>query len=74
MQKLEKIWTRDKKRYGGNDVYKEELKQAGNSYYGTIRKAKRLCWQNFLQGVGAKQNPNGQGARTKSRLDSLEIY
>ena len=43
-------WARDKRKFGGDENRKQELKQAWNSYYRTIRKAKRLCWQNFLQG------------------------
>ena len=34
----------------GNDSRKQEFRQARNLYYWTIRKAKRLSWQNFLQG------------------------
>lgn len=34
----------------GNDSRKQEFRQARNLYYRTIRKAKRLSWQNFLQG------------------------
>lgn len=45
-----KIWAKDKKRLSGDGDLKEELKQARNSYYRTIRKAKRLCWQKNLQG------------------------
>ena len=30
---------------------KEEVKQARNSFYKILRKAKRICWQNFLQGT-----------------------
>ena len=39
-----KIWAQDKKR-----LSEEELRQARNLYYRTIRKAKRACWQDFLQ-------------------------
>ena len=45
-----KTWTRDKKRLSGDEGLKEELRQVRNLYYRTIRKAKRLCWQTFLQG------------------------
>ena len=44
------IWAKDKRRLGRNEDLKEEFKQARNWYYQTIRKAKRECWQNFLQG------------------------
>ena len=50
-----KIWAKDKKRLSGKEGLKEELRQARYSYYRTIRKAKRLCWQKFLQG-GEQQN------------------
>ena len=33
------------------DGNKEEVKLARNSFYKTVRKAKRICWQNFLQGT-----------------------
>ncbi len=52
-------WAKDKKKFGRDETRKQELKQARNSYYRTIRKAKRLCWQNFLQ--GKKENPIEQG-------------
>lgn len=41
-------WAKAKKKLGGDKIRKQELKQARNSYYQTIRKAKRLSWQNFL--------------------------
>ena len=43
-------WAKAKKDLGRDEIRKQELKQARNSYYRTIRKAKRLSWQNFLQG------------------------
>ena len=49
-----KTWARDKKRLSRDQDLKEELKQAHNKYYRTIRKAKRICWQDFLQGKGNK--------------------
>lgn len=45
-----KTWGKNKRRLSGDENLKDELKQARNSYYRTIRKAKRLCWQKFLQG------------------------
>lgn len=45
-----KRWAKDKRELSRDENRKQELKQARNSYYRTIRKAKRLCWQNFLQG------------------------
>ena len=44
------IWAKDKRRLSRREDLKEELKQARNQYYRVIRKAKRVCWQNFLQG------------------------
>ena len=49
-----KVWAKNKKRLSESEAYREELKQARNQYYRTIRKAKRLCWQNFLQGSEPK--------------------
>ena len=43
-------WAKAKRDLGRDETRKQELKQARNSYYRTIRKAKRLSWQNFLQG------------------------
>ena len=40
-----KEWARNKRKLSG-----DKLKLARNSYYRTIKKAKRLCWQKFLQG------------------------
>ena len=34
----------------GDNSRKQEFRQACNFYYRTIQKAKRLSWQNFLQG------------------------
>lgn len=53
-----KRWAKDKRELSRDDDRKQELKQARNSYYRTIRKAKRLCWQNFLQ--GKKEIPQQQ--------------
>ena len=50
-----RLWAKDKRKLSGDENRKQELKQARNSYYRTIRKAKRLCWQNFLQ--GKEENP-----------------
>lgn len=46
--KVRKFWVKDKKKLGWNDDWKQKLKQACNSYYQTIQKAKQLYWQNFL--------------------------
>ena len=50
-----KTWARAKKSYGRDDKYHDELKKARNTYYRVIRKAKRVCWQNFLQGQDTSQ-------------------
>ena len=55
-------WAKNKKKLGRNKDLKEEFKQARNWYYRTIRKAKRKCWQKFLQGksqfLGAAMDKN----------------
>ena len=43
-------WAKNKRMLAGDDSRKQEFRQARNFYYRTIRKAKRLSWQNFLQG------------------------
>ena len=43
-------WAKDKKRFGRDEDQKEEFKQARNWYFRIIKKAKRECWQKFLQG------------------------
>ena len=48
--KARSTWAKDKRRLSRNEDLKEEFKQARNLYYRTIRKAKRKCWQNFLEG------------------------
>lgn len=45
-----KSWAKTKRKFGRDEIHKDEFRQARNLYYRTIRKAKRLCWQNFLQG------------------------
>lgn len=47
--KTRKVWTRAKKIYERDIKYKDELKQAHNIYYYTIKKTKCVCWQKFLQ-------------------------
>ncbi len=42
-------WAKDKRRLGGNEDLKEEFKKARNRYFRTIKKAKRDCWQKFLE-------------------------
>ncbi len=43
-------WAKDKRWLGRDEDLKEEFKQARNRYFRTIKKAKRECWQKFLQG------------------------
>ena len=43
-------WARDKRRLGRSEDLREEFKQAQYQYFRTIKKAKRVCWQKFLQG------------------------
>ena len=42
-------WARDKRRLGRSEDLREEFKQAQYQYFRTIKKAKRVCWQKFLQ-------------------------
>lgn len=49
MAEARKTWAKNKRRLSRDENLKDELKQARNSYYRTIKKAKRLCWQKFLQ-------------------------
>lgn len=49
------MWARAKKDYQGHSKYKDELRQARNTYYRVIRQAKRISWQKFLQGQDATQ-------------------
>ena len=45
-----KTWAKNKRRLSGDEDLKDKLKQARNSYYRIVRKARQLCWQKFLQG------------------------
>lgn len=47
--KIKKIWAWVQKFYGKDLRYKNQFKEAQNTYYQVIRKAKPICWQNFLQ-------------------------
>lgn len=60
MAEARRVWAQDKKKYGGNVYFKEELRQARNAYYRTIRKVKRECWQNFLQGADSCSQPKAR--------------
>lgn len=50
LAKRRKVWAQAKKIYKKESRYKNELRQAWNTYYHIIKKAKKECWQNFLQG------------------------
>lgn len=45
-----KTWAKEKRRLRGCLNSNKELKKVRNAYYHIIRKAKRQCWQDFLQG------------------------
>ena len=45
-----KTWAKAKRKWGTITPDTFKLKQARNLFYRVIRKAKRQCWQNFLQG------------------------
>ena len=45
-----KTWAREKRRLNNSFGTTKQLKKARNTYYHVIRKAKRECWQSFLQG------------------------
>ena len=42
-----KLWAKERKIQGKIMPDREQLKQAFNTVYCMIRKAKRKCWQNF---------------------------
>ena len=46
---MKKFWTQAKKFYRKDFRYKNQLKQAQNTYYRVIREAKWACWQIFHQ-------------------------
>ena len=56
MVQARKIWTKEKKRWRKSTPDKEKLKQAQNQFYHIIRKAKRECWQNFLEAIDESSN------------------
>ena len=45
-----KIWAKEKKIWGHTSPDREKLKKARNAFYRLVRKAKRKCWQRFLEG------------------------
>ena len=46
-----KVWAREEKLWGKITPNREKLKQAQNTFYCTVRKAKIECWQNFFEGI-----------------------
>ena len=45
-----KLWAKEKKIWGQITPNRKTLKQAQNAFYCIVHKAKRECWQNFLEG------------------------
>ena len=52
-----KAWAKEKKKWGKSTPNREKLKQAQNKFYHIVYKAKRECWQNFLEGIEESSNP-----------------
>lgn len=50
MAEAHKIWAKEKKIWGHTSPDREKLKKARNVFYCLVRKAKRECWQSFLEG------------------------
>lgn len=53
---------------------KEELKQARNSSCRTIRRAKRACRENSLQGADKEPQSSGSMNISKSLLDNVKLH
>ena len=67
MAQARKIWAKEKKMWGQTTLDREKLKQARNAYYRIVRKAKRECWQNFLEGTEESSNPAQIRPKNKNR-------
>ena len=65
-------WAKDKRRLGKDEDLKEELKQAQNQYFWTIKKAKRECWQRFLQGNSQLSGPAMDKNHCRTALKSTK--
>ena len=52
-----KVWAKEKKIWGQITPNREKSKQARNAFYRIVRKAKRECWQNFLEGEEKTVDP-----------------
>ena len=67
MAQARKIWIKEKKMLGQTTLDRKKLKQARNIYYRVVRKAKRECWQNFLEGREESSNPAQIWPENKNR-------
>ena len=52
----------------GQEISTTELREVRNSYYRAIRRAKRICWESFLEGATDQQG-KGNTARCWQALD-----
>lgn len=55
-----RTWAREKRKWGTVTPDTVTLKQTRNLFYRVVRKAKRQCWQSFLQGEHEDDNINKQ--------------
>ncbi len=62
-----KIWAKEKKKWGHTSPDRERLKKARNAFYRLIRKTKRECWQNFLEGEEETLEPGKIRPEDKNR-------
>ncbi len=51
-----KIWAKEKKMWGKIISNRVKLKQAKNTFYCIVRKAKKEYWQNFLEDIEESSN------------------
>lgn len=66
-----KTWAKGKREWGTVTPNKTKLKQARNLYYRIVRKAKRQCWQSFLQGEDKDLNPEQrESAKNRCWIDT----
>lgn len=52
-----KVWAKEKKLWGKITPDRERFKKARNKFYRIVRKTKRECWQNFLEGKEEISDP-----------------
>lgn len=62
-----KTWPKAKKQWGTATPNRAKLKKAQNLFYRVIRKAKRQCWQDFLQGEEKRDNMDLTKGSAKDR-------